>query len=108
VGLLYTMNLEELSKQQLIDIIHQQADDIAAKEMELAFVKQGQQLKQLPEKEALRLQPVDVDGVQWYFACPRWIEKGKTVTAYDVMADEARIKKILSTPYQVILKKVNV
>jgi hypothetical protein len=102
----FRMDFEQLSKEQLIDIIHDQADEIAALQMQIGWVNNKQELAKLPEKEALKKQPVEIDGQLWYFTCARWKQKGKTVTAYDIMADEQKIRAILATPYQMILKKV--
>lgn len=101
------MNLTELSKEQLIDIVHRQADDIAALELQLSWAKEQDKLKTIPEREALKLQPVEIDNELYYFTTPRWKEKGKTVTAYQLMSDEHALRKILATPYQNILKKAN-
>ncbi len=101
------MNLTELSNEQLIDIVHRQADDIAALQFELSWLKEQDKLAALPEREALKLQPVEVNGELWYFTCPRWQKNGKTVTAYQLMNDEDALKKIVADPHQMILKKSN-
>jgi hypothetical protein len=99
------MELQELSKEQLIDMIHRQADEIAAREMEIECMRNQQQLKTFSEKEALKLQPVEVDGELWYFRLPRWHMKGRTYTAEEVMMNEPLLRSILAKPGQMILKK---
>ncbi len=99
------MDFTQLSTEQLIDIIHRQADDIAALEMELAFVKENKKLQELPLKERLKHQPVEIDGELWFFAVPRWIKNGKVHTAEQVMNNEALLRSILSDANQTILKR---
>ncbi len=87
-------------------MVHEQADEIAALQLENAWLKEQKQQQVLPAKDRLKLCPVDVDGVLWYFKVPRFQRNGKSYTAEDVMLNEPLLRSILDDPYQMILKKV--
>jgi len=101
------MNPEELSKEQLIDLVKKQADDVLALQMEIDYLKGKHQLQQIPVKEALKLQPVEVNGELWYFTLPRWRENGKLCLAEQMMLNEEYLQRKVAEPYQTILKKLN-
>lgn len=101
------MDLQLLDKEQLIDIIHNQANDVAALEMEVAWLKEQKNKQDLPVKEVLKANPVEIDGELYYITLPRFIKGGKSYTAEQACLNEGLLRKILSDPYQMILKKVN-
>lgn len=101
------MDLQELSTEQLIDIIHRQADDIAALQMEITWLKEQKTKQDLPAKEVLKANPVEVDGELYCFKLLRFIKGGKTYTAEQASLNEGLLRKILADPYQMILEKVN-
>lgn len=92
------MEFQDLSKEQLIDIIHRQADDLAALQLELEFVKQAQNPGEL--------QPVYIDGNLYSFRLTSWMSGGKKLHAVDVMKDEAALRAIVANPHQMILKRI--
>lgn len=101
------MQLEDLTQEELINIIHRQADDIAALQLEIAWLQQDKQLEQLPVKEQLKRQPVSIDGELYYFTIPQWRERNKTVKAIEVMHNEDYLRKKIAEPYQTLLKKIH-
>jgi len=101
------MDLQALTQEELINIIHRQADDIAALQMEVAWLKEYNEQQQLPVKEQLKRQPVNIDGELYYFTIPQWRERNKTVKAVDVMHNEEYLRKKIAEPYQTLLKKLN-
>ena len=101
------MDLQELSKEKLISIIHQQADDVSALEMEITWLKEQKFKQALPVKEILKANPVEVDGELYCFKLSRFIKHGKTYTAEQASVNEGLLRKILADRYQMILEKVN-
>lgn len=100
------MDLTALEREDLIEIINNQASHIAGLEKKLAGVATTKKAE--PESKAsIPVQPVEVLGKRYKFRFPLFKFNGQSCKANEVQYDEALLEKIAKTKGQTILVELS-